>query len=108
MVRRKTTFVKRDVEGNEIIESPHPGDIVNHTGWHPGPKLLPGYPSDVLIINGAYMSEGKLSNYWNWRKITIDKKGGMTLGPIVSGYGSFIPTEVEYDTEMLLKLSKRN
>lgn len=106
--RKKKQFVKKDLEGNTIIESPNPGDIVLHTGWHPGPKTLPGYPADVIIIKGHYEVEGRLSNYWYWRKIIVDKKGELSVGPIVSGYGSFSPCNNEYDTEKLIQLSKRN
>ena len=106
--RKKKQITKTDLEGNTVIESPNPGDIVLHTGWHPGPKLLPGYPADVLILSGHYEVEGRLSNYWHWRKINVDKKGAVSLGPKVSGYGSFSPCQNEYDTELLNQLSKRN
>ena len=47
---------------------------------------------DVLIIEGRYMSEGRLCNYWKFRPVNED----CSLGEEITGYGNFSETENKY------------
>jgi len=103
----KKPFVITDVEGYPIIQDPAPGTIVTHSGWHPEPGILPGYPADVYIVNGQYEVDGRLSNFWTWRKILKSKSGRISLGPEVHGYGDFRECKNKYDVKILVKLAKK-
>ena len=102
--KQKETQVT-DLQGKPIIEDPLPGTIVEHSGWSPT-KKLPGYPCDVYILHGHYLVEGRISNFWYWRKVTSDKKGNISLGPEESGYGSFHPSKHKYNIEIKISLKK--
>ena len=78
--------------GNKI-DSPIIGTVVRHTGWRFEDDK--NYPCDVLITRGQYMSNGRLSNFWYWRRVLDDG----TLADTEHGYGSFEESEKNYDVE---------
>lgn len=96
-------FVITDVEGVPIIRQPAPGTIVTHTGWHPGPGILKGYPCDVYIVGGQYEVNGRISNSFYWRRVLKDSKGNITLGKTISGYGSFHECKTKYNIKVQVK-----
>ena len=53
------------------------------------------FDMDVLIIEGQYMSDGKVSNYWAFRPVNEDG----SLGDIITAYGNFKEAEKEYSVE---------
>ena len=73
------------------IDSPAIGTIVKHTGW--GFEDNENYPCDVLICDGEYYSDGRLSNYWYWQRVLPNGR----LSKIESGYGSFEESEDNYE-----------
>jgi len=94
------------LEGKEIVDSPSPSSVVLHSGWSPrGP--MKGYPCDVYIVNGAFEVNGRLSNWWTWRRIIKTKNGDVSLGPEESGYGAFRVCENKYDIKVLIKREKK-
>lgn len=38
---------------------------------------------NVKVIEGAFLRNGRVSNFWSWQRINEDG----TLGPVESGYG---------------------
>jgi len=86
------------------INSPELGSVVRRTSWkfEDNPK----YPCDVLIIDGKYMSSGRISNFWRWRRISPDG----TLSPdIESGYGDFVESDKKYQvsTEIVVTVDEQ-
>ena len=83
------------------INDPKIGSVVRHTGWRF--ENDSNYPCDVLITDGKYFSNGRLSNYWYWRRILPDG----SLSDTESGYGSFEETTEEYkiDTQVNVVLN---
>lgn len=79
-----------------MILNPEPGTIV-----YCAIKNRDNYPCDVLITGGQYESNGRLSNFWYWRRILPDGN----LGEIEHGYGYFMesPREYEIRTQVILK-----
>lgn len=75
---------------SKIIQSPLIGSVVKHTGW--GFESNKNYPCDVYIESGDYEVDGRVSNYWSWRRVLKDG----SLAPTESGYGSFRKTEIKY------------
>lgn len=55
---------------------------------------------DVFIDEGSFYVNGRISNFWHWRKV---KKDG-SLGKQKSGYGSFRESRNEY--KIIIKVSK--
>jgi hypothetical protein len=80
------------------IKSPRIGSIVTHNGWGYNLKNPEDYPCDVYIESGTYLSNGRLSNYWWWRKVLKDN----TLGELEGGYGDFSESENEYDIKIII------
>ncbi len=104
--KKKLTEIK-DLKGNEVIESPLPGSIVEHSGWSPGGQMK-GYPCDVYIVHGQFeVVSGIISNYWTWRKILFTKPGDPFLGPEESGYGSFRTAKKQYEIKIEINLKKK-
>jgi hypothetical protein len=58
------------------------------------------YP--VLITGGKYLSNGLLSNFWDWRKINDD----CSLGELEHGYGNFYDTEGAYIVKHTIVIEK--
>jgi len=97
----KEPFVVTDVEGVPIIREPFPGTIVTHTGWHPGPGILKGYPCDVYIVDGKYEEKGRVKNSFTWRRVIQSSSGGVTLGKTISGQGSFHACKNQYNLKSI-------
>lgn len=38
---------------------------------------------NVKVISGAYLRNGRVSNWWEWQRVNEDG----TLGPVEAGYG---------------------
>ena len=81
----------------EQIISPKIGSIVRHTGWFY--EYDKNYPCDVLITDGQYMSDDRLSNFWYWKRVL----GDGTLADTEHGYGSFQESEKNYEIETRIK-----
>ena len=84
---------KEEYRGKHIQE-PRINTIVTHHGLDPlhNPSILKE-PYDVLITGGQYLaSNGRLSNFWSWRRVLEDG----TLGKECSGYGNFTESETRY------------
>jgi hypothetical protein len=79
------------------ILSPKIGTIVRHTGWNQGEN----YPCDVYIVEGQYEINGRISNYWYWRRVIDDC---FLSKDIESGYGCFTESENQYKIE--IKITK--
>lgn len=77
----------------EKIKSPQIGTVVRHTGWRFEGNN--NYPCDVLITDGTYFSNGRLSNYWYWRRVLPDGN----LSEVEHGYGAFEKSSKEYRIE---------
>lgn len=78
------------------ISDPQINEIVKHTGWRF--ENDPNYPCDVIITGGSLMSNGLLSNFFYWKRIT---ENGISEKE-ECGYGSFEKTENEYNIETLI------
>jgi hypothetical protein len=81
----------------EQVNSPKIGTVVRHTGW--GFVENENYPCDVLITGGQYMSNGRLINFWYWKRVLSDG----TLAETEHGYGSFEKSEKNYEIETRVK-----
>jgi hypothetical protein len=79
------------------INNPKIGTVVRHTGW--GFEKNKNYPCDVMITDGTYMSNGRLSNFWYWRRVLPDG----SLGKTECGYGSFEKSDKNYEIETRVK-----
>lgn len=78
---------------NTKIENPEHGTMVKHTGWQ---QHSDHYPSLIIIKEGTFLSNGRVSNFWYWKRLLDDG----SLGPDEHGYGSF----TNYKEEELIKL----
>jgi len=76
------------------ISSPAIGSIVRHSGWQPGKKLK-GYPKDILIKDGAYQVNSRISNLWTWQEVDTEK--------IVTGYGDFYESRNKYKVKTIIE-----
>lgn len=85
--------------GNKKIKEPEVYTIVRHTGWM---TESDNYPCDVLITNGQYYSNGRLSNFWTWRRILPDG----TLSEEECGYGDFEKSSKKYKIEIRVSVIK--
>jgi hypothetical protein len=81
----------------EQINSPKIGTVVRHTGWRFEDDK--NYPCDVLITDGKYMSNGRLSNFWYWQRVLPDG----SLSETEHGYGGFEKSEKNYEIETRVK-----
>lgn len=79
-------------EDNKILE-PGIGTIVRHLGWWDLDPII--YPCDVYIENGHYKVDGRISNFWKWRR--VHQNG---LGIDEHGYGNFETAKHEYKIEI--------
>jgi hypothetical protein len=82
----------------ERINCPGINTIVKHTGW--GFEDDKNYPCDVLITGGQFMSNGRVSNFWYWRRILPDG----VLSEVEHGYGSFEKSNKNYKIETRVSL----
>ena len=105
MRTKSNKFQPTDIEGKPIIQDPDLGTIVEHSGWSPTGKLK-GYPCDVYITSGCYLDPtyGRVSNFWGWRKVIVNKSCKIDLGPQESGYGSFHPSKNKYEIEVEINI----
>jgi hypothetical protein len=79
------------------ICSPFPGSVVMQDSWQAGTnKPRKGYPALVYIVDGVYEVDGRLSNWWTWRKILPNGR----LSRKVSGYGAFYVADHVYITHI--------
>lgn len=69
------------------INEPKIGTIVTRSDW--GFEGDKNYPCDVLITDGKYLSDGRLSNYWYWKRVLPNGE----LSETESGYGDFSETK---------------
>ena len=53
---------------------------------------------DIVILEGAYEAEGRMSNFWSWK--FINEEG--YLGFVESGYGEFYEPIYEYDEPLII------
>lgn len=65
------------------LADPKKGSVVIHAGY--GKEKDGNYPCDVKIISGMYLSNGRISNVWSWRRILEEGK----FSEIETGYGDF-------------------
>ncbi|HDY88856.1 MAG TPA: hypothetical protein ENH82_12190 [bacterium] len=80
----------------KLINDPKIGSIVKHIGWQQDKKV---YPCDVYITDGCYLSDGRLSNFWWWKRVLKDG----SLGKVEKGYGSFEESNKNYEIEIRVK-----
>ena len=64
--------------------TPKIGDIVRHGGF--GYEDNKNYPCDVKITSGSFERNGRISNFWSWKRILPD---GTINNVEESGYGEF-------------------
>jgi len=79
------------------INCPNSGMIVRHTGW--GFEKDENYPCDIYVERGNFYVDGRLSNWWYWKRILPDG----TLSDTESGYGSFEECPRDYEIEIRVK-----
>ena len=73
-----------DVRSNvKEITNPKLGEVVKHTGW--GFESNKNYPCAVLITNGSFKNNDRVSNFWYWKRILSNGN----LSKEECGYGSF-------------------
>lgn len=80
------------------IENPKIHTVVYHTGW--GKEDNTNYPCDVLITDGNFLSNGRVSNFWRWKRILPD---GTISEKEESGFGDFEQSDKEYSVEIIVK-----
>ena len=74
------------------IGSPQHNSVVHRSNW--GFENDPNYPCDVFIVSGDFFRNGRVSNWWTWRRILDDG----SLDEPESGYGDFsLPKEYKVD-----------
>lgn len=83
---------------NNKVQSPEIHSVVRHTGW--GKEDNTNYPCDVLITSGTHLSNGRVSNFWRWKRILPD---GTLSEKEESGYGDFEQSDKEYSVEIVVK-----
>jgi len=60
-------------------------------------------PYPVIITDGCYTSNGKISNFWEWQRITLSGK----FKDIGNGYGHFYIAEgYEVERKIIIKRNK--
>jgi hypothetical protein len=79
------------------ITNPKINTVVRHTGWRF--ENDPNYPCDVLITDGQYESNGRVGNFWRWKRILPDGR----LSNEEQGYGSFEEAEPLYVVEVKVR-----
>jgi hypothetical protein len=77
----KYTKSFEDFNGKQIT-SPEINSIVKFSGWRFNKDY---YPCDVYIISGQYLSGGRVSNFWYWKRILPNGD----LSEEEHGYGDF-------------------
>lgn len=82
------------------IDSPKIGTVVTHTGQRMEDNQ--DYPCDVLITSGQYLSGGRVSNFWYWKRVLPDGK----LSEMEHGYGSFAKSSNQYNIEISVIIKK--
>lgn len=85
---------------NLKISEPKEGQVVWHTGW--GKEGDPNYPCNVQITGGKYFSNGRLSNFWYWKRIS---PRGKVLSKEECGYGSFTESP-DFETKTVVVKKK--
>jgi hypothetical protein len=58
-----------------------------------------GNPYDVYIIEGQMYSNGRISNFWTWKRVLDDG----SLGEEESNYGNFTESENKYEITITAK-----
>ena len=90
--KNKTANIMQSEESKRIT-SPSIGSIVEYTGSKK--------PYDVYIVSGKYMANGRVSNYWFWRRVLKD---GTISKRLEHGYGSFEESEKKYEISIYAKV----
>jgi len=83
----------------EKIYSPTIGTIVTHMKKVRDDNKFDVDPYDVYIVEGKFESQGRISNYWYWKRILPDG----TLGKMEHGYGSFAESKNLYEITINVK-----
>jgi len=78
----------------ETIDSPATGSVVSISTVNDGEYY------DVYIVKGTYYSNGRVSNFWHWRRVNTDG----SLGKEEHGYGNFYKSENKYKIEIKVKI----
>jgi len=55
----------------------------------------------VLILDGEWLSNGRISNWWKWQELNDN----LDLGKIKSGYGKFYEPNKEFKVEVSYKIT---
>lgn len=76
-----------------FINSPQAGSIVTRLKRDGDGNRASRYPCDVYIVKGEYLVNGKISNFWYWRRV-LDNG---SLAAIEGGYGKFVESDIEYN-----------
>lgn len=89
-------------DDNKRIQEPNINSVVFHTGWRY--ENDDNYPCHIYIINGQKYSNGRLSNFWTWKRILPNGD----LSKEEHNYGSFMEPFVDmhgvYTEEEIKKL----
>jgi hypothetical protein len=80
----------------EYVQSPNCHSIVL---YHDA-KAKEIYP--VFITKGCYLSNGRVSNFWNWCRLNED----LSLGEEECGYGNFYTPIQKFDVKVLFKIER--
>ncbi len=74
-----------------MIKEPQPNTVVYNKNLK----------CDVFILSGQYLSNGRVSNFWYWRRVKPD---GTLSRKTSCGYGCFEESENNYKVE--IKITK--
>ena len=74
----------------ELIRDPKVGQVVFFQPWRgKNDKRKKAYP--VIIVDGAFLVDGRVSNYFSWKRLT--PTGRIKHGCGEDGYGNFFVAE---------------
>jgi len=78
------------VNTGEVIRDPKEGSIVFFQPWR-GKNAKRKKPYPVIIVDGAFLRDGRVSNYFSWKRLT--PTGRIKEGCGEDGYGNFTKAE---------------